>query len=114
MNVCELRQVRADHGGSRTATVPAWPSTTAGPEAALAGADDPHGGYGDEDEDSGRPVGPVDPPGPEATMPPGVLRPRDRNSSASLRKIVSRLAVGAFGRLASFRDDRAGWGGRVS
>src|SRR2546430_407771 len=60
------RQVRAGHGRQQRGDRPAAAVDDRGARGALAGADHPHAGYGDDHEDERHPVSPVDPPGTEA------------------------------------------------
>ena len=55
-----------DHGWQQESNRAGTAIDDRGTRGTLIGMDDPHGGYGHKDEDSQYPVGPVDPPGPEA------------------------------------------------
>ena len=84
-----------------------------GTRGTLVGTDDPHGGYGHKDEDSQYPVGPVDPPGPEAYNAAGSVASPD----AKLERFFTedRLAAGRRGlRAAGQLQGRPGRLGRAS
>ena len=93
------RQVRADRSWQQKSDRAGSAIDDRGTRGTLVGVDDPHGGYGHQHEDKQHPVGPVDPPGPEAHHAArGVASPDTELQRFSAE---DRLPVGRRGRRAA-------------